>query len=63
MAEGESLGLNATPTLFINGQKLEGAVDADEVRAVLDAQLLAAGVQPPAPLPTPAKQKQETTSK
>jgi len=63
MAEGESLGLNATPTLFINGQKLEGAVDADEVRAVLDAQLLAAGVQPPAPLPTSAKQKQETTSK
>lgn len=49
MAEGESLGLNATPTLFINGQKLEGAVDADEVRAVLNAQLLAAGVQPPAP--------------
>jgi protein-disulfide isomerase len=54
MAEGEALGLNATPTLFINGQKLEGAVDADEVRAVLDAQLLAAGVQPPAPA-APAK--------
>lgn len=50
MAEGESLGLSATPTLFINGQKLEGAVDADEVRAVLNAQLLAAGVQPPAPV-------------
>jgi hypothetical protein len=56
MAEGESLGLNATPTLFINGQKLEGAVDADEVRAVLNAQLLAAGVQPPAPPATSAKQ-------
>jgi protein-disulfide isomerase len=51
MAEGESLGLNATPTLFINGQKLEGAVDADEVRAVLNAQLLAAGIQPPEPAP------------
>src|SRR5271165_3173242 len=60
MAEGESLGLNATPTLFINGQKLEGAVDADEVRAVINAQLLAAGVQPPAP---PAPAKPETTSK
>jgi len=48
MAEGESLGLNATPTLFINGQKLEGAVDADEVKAILNQQLLAAGVQPPA---------------
>ena len=60
MAEGESLGLNATPTLFINGQKLEGAVDADEVRAVLNAQLLAAGIQPPAPA---APAKPETTSK
>ena len=60
MAEGESLGLNATPTLFINGQKLEGAVDADEVRAVINAQLLAAGVQPPAPA---APAKPETTSK
>ena len=48
MAEGESLGLNATPTLFINGQKLEGAVDAEEVKAVLNQQLLAAGIQPPA---------------
>jgi protein-disulfide isomerase len=59
MAEGEALGLNATPTLFINGEKLEGAVDADEVRAVLNAQLLAAGIQPPAPIAP----KPETTSK
>jgi protein-disulfide isomerase len=51
MAEGESLGLNATPTMFINGQKLEGAVDAEEVKAVLNQQLLAAGIQPPAPTP------------
>jgi protein-disulfide isomerase len=51
MAEGESLGLNATPTLFINGQKLEGAVDAEEVKAVLNQQLLAAGIQPPAEAP------------
>ena len=48
MAEGESLGLNATPTLFINGQKLEGAVDLGDVKAILNQQLIAAGVQPPA---------------
>lgn len=60
MAEGEALGLNATPTLYINGQKLEGAVDPDEVRAILNAQLLAAGVQPPAP-PAPATQPQPTS--
>jgi protein-disulfide isomerase len=48
MAEGDALGVNATPTVFVNGEKLEGAVDADEVRAALDQQLLAAGIQPPA---------------
>ena len=51
MAEGESLGLNATPTMFINGQKLEGEVDAEELKAVLNQQLLAAGIQPPAEAP------------
>lgn len=61
MAEGESLGLSATPTMFINGRKLEGAVDADEVRAILNAQLLAAGVQPPPPPAAAAAPK--TTSK
>jgi protein-disulfide isomerase len=62
MAEGEALGLNATPTMFINGQKLEGAVDADEVRAMLNSQLLAAGVQPPA-APAPAAQPKTPPSK
>jgi protein-disulfide isomerase len=57
MAEGEALGLNATPTMFINGQKLEGAVDAEEVKAVLNQQLLAAGIQPPAGAPAAAPPK------
>src|ERR1022692_3159147 len=57
MAEGESLGLNATPTLFINGQKLEGAVDAEEVKAILNQQLLAAGIQPPAAAPAAVQPK------
>jgi protein-disulfide isomerase len=59
MDEGESLGLNATPTMFVNGQKLEGAVSADEVKAILNQQLLAAGVQPPAapPAAVPAQPK------
>lgn len=50
MAEGDNLGVQATPTVFINGERLEGALDADEVRAALNRELLAAGVQPP-PLP------------
>lgn len=54
MAEGDSIGVSATPTIFVNGERLEGAVDAAEVRAALNQQLLAAGVQPPAPAPAPA---------
>ena len=50
MAEGDNLGVSATPTVFINGERLEGAMDAEEVRAALNRELLAAGVQPP-PLP------------
>lgn len=48
MEEAEIMGVQATPTMFINGQKLEGAVDAEDVKAVLNQQLKAAGVQPPA---------------
>jgi protein-disulfide isomerase len=54
MAEGDSVGVNATPTMFVNGERLEGAMDTDQVRVALDQQLLAAGVKPPAPAPPPA---------
>lgn len=54
IAEGDTVGVSATPTMFVNGQRLEGALDAGQVRAALNQQLLAAGVQPPAPAPTPA---------
>ncbi len=47
MHEGEDLGLNATPTLFVNGQKLEGAEPIERVRAVLDGALQDAGVALP----------------
>ncbi len=48
MAEADSIGVNATPTLFVNGERLEGAVDIQEVKAALNQRLLEAGVQPPA---------------
>ena len=46
--EGDSLGVSATPTLFVNGEQLDGALPIAEVRAVLDRALTQAGVQPPA---------------
>lgn len=48
MNEGEAVGVNATPTLYVNGQKLDGAVPANEVRVALDRALKDAGVAPPA---------------
>jgi protein-disulfide isomerase len=45
--EGDELGVDATPTMFVNGQKLDGAVPAEDVRAALDQALKDAGVAPP----------------
>ena len=55
MKQGDSLGVNGTPTLFINGERVEGAIDAKDLRIALDRQLKAAGVEPPPPPPAPAK--------
>jgi hypothetical protein len=46
--EAESLGVQATPTLFINGQKIDGAVPASELRAAIDSALQDVGEQVPA---------------
>ncbi len=43
MKEADGLGVNGTPALFINGQKIDGAVPLSEVRAALDAALKDAG--------------------
>ena len=45
--EGDTVGVDATPTMFVNGQKLDGAVPVDEVRGALDRALKDAGVAPP----------------
>jgi len=46
--EGDSLGVNATPTMFINGERTEGIVPPDQLRAMLDRTLRDAGQEPPA---------------
>ncbi len=47
MREAETVGVDSTPTMFVNGQKLDGAVPADEVRMALDQALKDAGVATP----------------
>jgi protein-disulfide isomerase len=48
MAEGDKLGVDATPTLFVNGERLYGAVPEAELRKVIDRALQDAGETPPA---------------
>ena len=52
MKEADGLGVSATPTLFINGQKVDGAVPIAEVRAALDAALRDAGQPVPEHVPS-----------
>jgi protein-disulfide isomerase len=57
MKEAEDLGVNGTPTMFVNGQKIDGAVPVSELRATLDSALKDAGQPVPAhaaSVPAPA---------
>ncbi len=52
MKEADSLGVSATPTLFINGQKIDGAVPISELRSALDTALRDAGQPVPTHIPS-----------
>jgi protein-disulfide isomerase len=51
---GETLGVDATPALFINGEKVEGALPVEYVYRMIDNALIASGQTPPAPPPPAA---------
>jgi protein-disulfide isomerase len=53
---GEALGVEATPSLFINGAKVDGAVPVEFIFGVIDNALRAQNITPPPPyvVPTPA---------
>lgn len=52
MKEGDALGVDGTPTMFINGERIGGDTDIDNIRTILNRALVAAGEQPPQ-TPTP----------
>ncbi len=59
MKEADGIGVEATPTLFVNGEKIDGAVPISELRAALDRALKDANLPVPdhaatVPAPTPA---------
>ena len=39
IADGERAGVGGTPTVFIDGQRYNGALDLDAIRPVLEAEL------------------------
>jgi protein-disulfide isomerase len=54
--EAESLGVDGTPALFVDGERINGAVPAEQVWLVIDRALRADGIEPPpsAQPPSPA---------
>jgi protein-disulfide isomerase len=52
LAEADALGIQGAPALFVNGERIDGAVPEPQVWAVIDRALQAAGETPP-PLPAP----------
>jgi protein-disulfide isomerase len=57
---GESLGVDSTPALFINGEKVEGAQPLEDVYRMIDNALIASGQTPPPPPPTPNQAQPQT---
>lgn len=49
----EDLGIEGTPALFVNGERINGAMPTEQVWMAIDRALRAAGEQPP-PEPAPA---------
>lgn len=46
-ADADSLGVDGTPALFVNGERILGLVPQDQLWIVIDRALRAAGEQPP----------------
>ena len=49
MKEADHLNIDGAPTLFVNGERISGALPIEQVWAVIDRALVAEGEKPPAP--------------
>jgi protein-disulfide isomerase len=55
MKAGDKVGVNATPTFFVNGERWAGQLEQAELETMIDRALKAQGIAPPAPeAPQPA---------
>jgi protein-disulfide isomerase len=46
--DADQMGLDGTPVLFVNGERITGAVPEERVSAAIDRALRSVGQQPPA---------------
>lgn len=60
MKLGEDLGVDSTPALFVNGERLVGAIPMKYVYKTIDDALIAAGQTPPPPPPDEPVQATQT---
>jgi protein-disulfide isomerase len=61
MKIAESLKIEGAPALFVEGERISGALPQDQVWMVIDRALRAAGVEPPATPAQPAQPAQTVT--
>ena len=52
-SEATALRIEGTPALFVNGERIDGAIPEEQVWRVIDRALRAAGVEPPPPTQAP----------
>jgi protein-disulfide isomerase len=55
MKQAESLGVEGTPAIFVEGERIGGAVPEAQLWTVIDRALRAAGVEPPTAPVQPAE--------
>jgi protein-disulfide isomerase len=53
--EADELKIDGTPALFVDGERIDGAVPEEQVWLAIDRALRAAGVEPPPPAAKPAQ--------
>jgi protein-disulfide isomerase len=63
MKIAESLKIEGAPALFVEGERISGALPQEQVRMVIDRALRAAGVEPPAAPAQPAPSQPAGTDK
>jgi len=60
MAEADKLGVDSTPTLFVNGERISGVVPEETLHAIVDRALAEAGQPVPSAPASATKQSGET---